>query len=646
MTAHPGHGASGASGPRLPHLPALDGLRGLAIVLVLLYHADLEWMPGGFLGVECFFVLSGYLITSLLLAEWSRHGRLDLMAFWRRRARRLFPALAILLVVVTGYAVMFLPRELATLRGDVLSTAAYVANWHQVLTHQSYFEAAARPPLLRHMWSLAIEEQFYLVWPLLFSALMARLRPRAVLGIVVAGALASMLAMAALYQPNADVSRIYYGTDTRAAGLLLGAALAFVWRPGHANGLAPGWMPEALGVAGFGTLVACGLMIHEFEGFLYRGGFCLAGLATAELIVAGIHPGAVAVPRALSWTPLCWVGLRSYGIYLWHFPVFMVTRPKIDVPFDGPWWLLARMALTLLIAALSYRFVELPIRHGALGRWWHAWRHATGSDQRRWGWRWAAVTLPLVAACSILGIALLKAQPPAPPPPSASSPNVMAATPQPPTPSPIADSAATPHLNPTAADSPPVAMRPVTPSPPAVLPPPPASGPSPRAGQEPATDTAPGEGITAIGDSVMEGVAEDLKEALGTNLVLNTDRGRLPWNTAPVLRNLRATGKLHPTVILHIGNNGFLSPEVLAQILSELNAARRIVVVNLRVPRRWESPNNRTLASILKSHPNAVLADWHRLSDGRLNLFWSDGVHLRPEGARLYAGLIAQAVGR
>ena len=209
MTTHaPGQSSPDRGGPRLPYLPALDGLRALAVIVVLLYHANLAWIPGGFLGVEMFFVISGYLITSLLLAEWQQQGQVDLKAFWLRRARRLFPALLLLLLVVVGYTVVFLPTEVSSLRGDALSTAGYVNNWYQIFSHKSYFESVGRPPLLRHMWSLAVEEQFYLFWPLLFGLLMRRWRPRLVLGLVVAGAFASMLLMAALFQPHTDPSRV------------------------------------------------------------------------------------------------------------------------------------------------------------------------------------------------------------------------------------------------------------------------------------------------------------------------------------------------------------------------------------------------------------------------------------------------------
>src|SRR5215213_9052352 len=218
---------------RLPYSPGLDGLRALAVIAVLLYHADLAWIPGGFLGVEVFFVISGYLITALLLAEWRQRGRIDLKNFWMRRARRILPALYVLLVVSLAFAVVFLPGEVARLRGDVLAAFGYVTNWYLIFGHVSYFEAVGRPSLLQHLWSLAVEEQFYLIWPPVLALVLAigatRLRRRRMLIVALAGAGASAVATALLYAPGVDPSRIYYGTDTRSTGLLCGAAVAFLW---------------------------------------------------------------------------------------------------------------------------------------------------------------------------------------------------------------------------------------------------------------------------------------------------------------------------------------------------------------------------------------------------------------------------------
>src|SRR5215211_896558 len=391
---------SGVPEVRLPYRPGLDGLRALAVIAVLLYHADLTWIPGGFLGVEVFFVISGYLITALLLAEWRQRGRIDLKTFWLRRARRLLPALYVLLVVSLAFAVVFLPGEVAGLRGDVIAAFGYVTNWYLIFGQESYFEAVGRPSLLQHLWSLAVEEQFYLIWPPILALGLCigatRLRRRRMLGVAIFGAVASAMAMALLYTPGADPSRIYYGTDTRATGLLCGAALAFLWSPGDKYRPSEarhyrlelggrgrfrrrwGWtaplLLDIVGFAALGALVWFFIHLGEFTPILYEGGFALVALATVATIMAVVHPYSLIGARVLGSAPLRWIGVRSYGIYLWHWPVFMVTRPDLDVPFDGLPLLALRLSVTVVLADLSYRFVETPIRRGALGRAWKTLR--------------------------------------------------------------------------------------------------------------------------------------------------------------------------------------------------------------------------------------------------------------------------------
>ena len=348
---------------RFPYLPGLDGLRALAVIAVLLYHADLQWIPGGFLGVEVFFVISGYLITGLLLAEWRSHGHIDLKAFWLRRARRLLPALYLLLGVTMLYAAVFLYNEVASLRGDVLAALAYVTNWYLIFTEKSYFEAVGRPSLLRHLWSLAVEEQFYLFWPILIALGMSVWRRRWVLTAILAGAAASTLWMAYLYQPNIDPSRVYYGTDTRAAGFLIGCALAFVWAPDTLRATVKGYttrdkaLVQGMGVAALVALLALFSFATEYSPFLYYGGFALVALVTAALIAAVAHPAAGWLSAALGWGILRWIGLRSYGIYLWHWPVYMVTRPQLDMMLEGLPLLGLRVGVTVVLAELSYRLV-------------------------------------------------------------------------------------------------------------------------------------------------------------------------------------------------------------------------------------------------------------------------------------------------
>ena len=372
--------ATAPVGARLPYRPALDGIRALAVAAVLAYHAGTPWARGGFLGVDAFFVLSGYLITSLLLAEWRSQGGIGLVAFWSRRARRLLPALFLMLAGVAVYAAFIArPEELDRLRGDALATIGYVANWRPVLSGQSYFDQFAIPSPLRHTWSLAIEEQYYAVWPLLLL-LLVRARRGAMGGLLLPASLAmlaaSALLMALLFQPGHDPSRVYYGTDTRAQSLLVGAVLAvLLLRLGPVRGALPKATLQVAAVACIAFLGRAWMTTSADSVLLYRGGFLLLALGVAVVIVAAVQPGGGPVARALSLPPLRGLGLISYGVYLWHWPIYLVLTPD-RTGLDGYGLFLMRIAATLAIAIASYHLVEMPVRRGALRRWKVSWAFA------------------------------------------------------------------------------------------------------------------------------------------------------------------------------------------------------------------------------------------------------------------------------
>jgi peptidoglycan/LPS O-acetylase OafA/YrhL len=619
-------------------MPGLDGLRALAVIAVLLYHAGISWLPGGFLGVEVFFVLSGYLITALLLAEWRTKGSVDVKAFWMRRARRLLPALYLLIVATLAYAVVFLPGEVAGLRNDALAAFGYVTNWYLVLGHESYFEAVGRPSLLKHLWSLAVEEQFYLVWPLVFwlgvSFGATRWRTRRVLMVALGGAAISVALMAALFVPGVDPSRLYYGTDTRAAGLLIGAALAIVWTPelrqtrsrgrscptvrGFKRDRAQGrfqrrwrWtvptLLDALGLAALGTLIFLCLRLGEFDAPLYRGGLAAVSLATAALIMAISYPQTRLGSALLGHRPLRWIGERSYGIYLWHWPVYMVTRPQLDVPFDGIPLLALRLVATVLLADLSYRYVEMPIRRGAIGRAWRSLREARGFKRWYVGVRYAGVVVPAVAVCAALGMAVAHAKPPETP-----------------------DYLATKKVRIEASDQAPEPDK--------------AAGKTREAVVAGSSAQSPTGTVTAVGDSAMLGAVDALQRKVPNLDVIDARGSRQAPEAIRVLRQLRASGKLGDVVIVHIGNNGFFAAEQFDEMMRVLSGARKVLVVNVTVPdgKSWV-PNNEMLADGVRRYPNrAVLVDWYAASAGHPEYFW-DGIHLTPRGARAYADLIAAA---
>ena len=380
------------------YMPGLDGLRALAVLAVIAYHEQLGWAPGGLLGVGVFFTLSGYLITDLLLGQWVRSGGLNLGDFWLRRARRLLPALFVMLAVVTAWVTVVSPARLASLRGAVAGAATYSSNWYYIYTHNSYFARFAPPGPFDHLWSLAVEEQFYLVWPwvLLLGVYFLRGRkPGAVRWLALptlALAAASAVAMLMLYHPGYDPTRIYEGSDTRACGLLVGAALAMVW-PSRRTARTALWTRVALDGAGFAGLAVIGVMIWrvgQYSAFTYQGGLVLLSVATAGTVAAVAYPGSL-VGVMLGWKPLRWIGVRSYGIYLWHYPVIILTSPANSAE-DLPRAAL-QVAASIGLAALSWHFVEEPIRRGALGRAWKRMRSRTAWQAQPAGvGGWAAVT--------------------------------------------------------------------------------------------------------------------------------------------------------------------------------------------------------------------------------------------------------------
>ncbi len=357
------------------YMPGLDGLRAIAVLAVIAFHEQFGWAPGGLLGVGVFFTLSGYLITDLLLSRWTASGRLHLAEFWMRRARRLLPALFVMLAVVAAWVTIADRARLASLRGAVGAASTYWSNWYVIIKGQSYFARFAPPQPLDHLWSLAVEEQFYLIWPWLLLAgvfLIRRRGPSALPWLALptlAMAAASAVAAVLLYRPGFDPTRIYEGTDTRASGLLIGAALAMLWSSRRAAATGKTGQ-RLLDWPGFAGLAVIGLMIWrvgQYSPFLYRGGLVVLALATAAVVAAAACP-ATLTAKALGWRPLRWLGVRSYGIYLWHFPVIVLTTPANsteDLPRAA-----AQVAASIAIAALSWRYIEEPIRHGAIGRAW------------------------------------------------------------------------------------------------------------------------------------------------------------------------------------------------------------------------------------------------------------------------------------
>jgi peptidoglycan/LPS O-acetylase OafA/YrhL len=396
------------------YMPGLDGLRAIAVLGVLLYHLEFGWAEGGLLGVGVFFTLSGYLITDILLNQVNQGG-IKLKSFWLARARRLLPALFLMLIVVMAWVTVIGPHQPGDFRMAELSAVGYFNNWWLILHDVSYFARFAPPSPLNHLWSLSVEEQFYIVWPFLLMAALHFVpeakskpgpRPR-LAAVALVAALCSGILMAILYAPSLDPSRVYYGTDTRALELLVGAALAMVWPSRRLTAKVTPQARRTIDAAGLAGLIVIGLMFwlsSEFSPFIYRGGFALLAIGTALSVAAFAHPASRLGP-IVGCRPMRWIGERSYGIYLWTLPIIVLTSPQSA---HGPNLLRAilQVAAIMAVAELSWRYVENPIRHGALGRLWAQWKAGRLKRERvpREGWVLAGVS-GIVVAFAIAGLA-------------------------------------------------------------------------------------------------------------------------------------------------------------------------------------------------------------------------------------------------
>lgn len=626
-------------GPRakeMGYLPGLDGVRALAVIGVLLYHADLSWIPGGFLGVDVFFVLSGFLITSLILEEFDRSGRVDFRKFYLGRARRLLPALILVLVVVSLAAALVYQDAARQLASDVVASIFYVNNWWYIAADQSYFEFIGRPPLLKHLWSLAVEEQFYLVWPAIAFLAMRRFARKGVFAVAATLAILSTIWMLQLAVANgfpdfADPSRAYFGTDSHSMGLLIGAAMATFWRPGRMRRSLPtgaSVIITAIGIAALLAVIWFFVFVGEFTPWLYRGGFLGLALIVATLIAAASHPG-VGLGKAMGTQPWRYIGQRSYGLYLWHWPVFMATRPGLDLPLDGVPLLILRLGLTVGIAELSFRFVEMPIRRGVIQRYAARIKAASGARRRRL--RLVATAMISATVVSVVAVALLLAATTRTAGETVVAADVAAAmgiASGGPTEVSLDDGSEGPAVEPSAASSGGTGT----------------TSPATAGATPPATPTRDTGTVSAIGDSVMLGARSVLKDVIpGTRV--DAAVSRYPGAFIGKLKRYVAGNRLAPIVVLHPGTNGVLPESMMREMLDILVDSPRVVVVNTNMPRTWREPNNNVMADVVPEYPNAVLADWRAASLDKPEYFASDGIHLTEKGAKAYANLIKQAAG-
>lgn len=604
---------------RMRYIPALDGIRTLAVVAVVLYHLHLPWAQGGLIGVTMFFVLSGYLITRLLLAEFGQTGRIDLKDFWLRRARRLVPAIVTVVVVTAALCTVFNHVMLTKMRPDILPSLLFVNNWWQVLNNVSYFDALGDPSPLTHFWSLAIEEQFYLVWPPLLLALLGLgMRRGAVRRTVLVLAAVSAAAMALLYNPSQDPSRLYYGTDTRAFSLLLGAWLAFIperlMNPlrllrGRAAVEERPWQLDAVGAVG---LVGLALMVgftNGYTSFQYQGGMLLATFLTMMVIAAAVQRDG-AISRVLSLPPLVWLGQRSYGIYLWHYPVLLLMNPVADIN-DTPWWMLIiQVAVVLVASELSYRFVEMPVRRGALG--------ALVRRVRTEGLRPMGAARAHPVRCALLALTLAVAFGGVLLVPDTSALSAEGAA--------VLNGGAVSADGSSATES--------------------GGAGSSAAGQSVAGQDGFPAGsydVLMVGDSVSLRAVPVFEETFSHGHIDAAKNRQFSAGAETyagyVQQNL--AGKI---AVFALGTNGLVTDDAIDSLMATVGSDRIAVFVNTRSPQPWVQATNEAIARAPERYGNARVVDWYGYSAGRNDLFDGDGTHLSASGAREYIDLVYQSI--
>ncbi|HEX5365747.1 MAG TPA: acyltransferase family protein [Acidimicrobiales bacterium] len=605
------------------YVAPVDGLRAVAVALVIAYHLGYSGVAGGYIGVEVFFLISGWLVCALLMNEHQRTGGIALGAFWVRRIRRLLPAMAAVVVATLAVASAVQPERLAMLRTQAVAALGYHLNWRLVLDEQSYFEAAGGPSALEHLWSLSIEEQFYLLFPLLAVAVLARCSRARAVRLVTVLALASTLLRLVLQEPGADPSRLYFGTDTRLSGLLLGVALGLFWTPNRLRPHADRRFTTALDVVaavGGAVLAWYVLALDEGRPAAFGAGFTAVQLATLAVLAVAVYPAPTATARLLSAAPLRWVGKRSYGIYLVHWPVIVFLSDAPGEQPDPVPRVAVQVALVLGLAALSYRYLEQPIRRRGL-RGSAVWARGLVADLAH-GRPAAAVALFLVGVLTVTAVGSVAWS--------------------------VADAEAPRETHPasvvigrggptsTAAPSPPAVPRPTAPVP---TPPPTAAPPAPSPPTSPAHVPT-----TAIGDSVLVGAAQALAHRLGPSLTVDAAVGRQLTDATDLVAAGRAGGTLGRAVVLHLGTNGPFTAEEVDALVAAAGPDRLVVLVNVLVPRRWEGEVNREIQAAADRHPNVRLADWHAVASSEPGLLREDGFHVTPAGAERFADLVAGLV--
>lgn len=610
------------------YIYSLDGLRAFAVMSVIAYHLGFGWASGGFLGVDVFFVLSGYLITSILLVQSWENPLENLKHFWISRTRRLLPAVYVMVVLTAAWVILFNRPLLTTLRGDALSSIFYMSNWWFIFHKVSYFDSFGSPSPLKNLWSLAIEEQFYIVWPLVLLVGLKFIKKRGILSLfILAGVMASAILMSFLYEPGGDPSRIYYGTDTRLFALLIGCLLAFAWpmyRLSSKNLPAVGkQVLNAVSMVSFFVFILCVWSVDEYThaSFLYQGGMLLICLNAAVLVATISHPSSF-LGKALSFKPLRWLGTRSYGIYLWHYPVIVLTTPVSEIGRPVYWHALLQVGLTFIIAELSYRYIEVPIRTRGFRyyfRHYHPrelfkWRNLSRSRQAVLG---SLIFFLALFTADMTSFAISTQQKDET---TAKETEVKIQTNH-------KENASTSVKDKNkAADKK-------------------AKNAEKSSGEEKSDAKEKQQpnsyrDVLAIGDSVMLDIAPNLKE-MPLSITIDGKVGRQLNEALQLTPSYQAFNNPNSAVIIELGTNGYFTNEELEQLLKAFSHAD-VYLVNTRVPRSWESTVNKNLKAASEKFDHVTLVDWHSEASKHPEYFTSDGVHLVPEGSRALTKLIEE----
>jgi len=569
------------------HIASIDGLRAIAVTAVVLYHLGISWIPGGFLGVDLFFVISGYVITRLILDSINQSSALDLREFYAARLRRIYPAFIFMVVCTIIFIGVWAPEAIKRFLSDLPYALTGSINWLLVARHQDYFETIGRPPLLQHTWSLAVELQFYLIWPIILLTVLKYFGKKNIARIALLIAITSgvtlFLVSLQLDQSNAQqVSHIYFGTDTHSLGLFLGSALAVSWIPQNLSAdieKRAQDVVDAIGVVGLLGLIAAFLFIDETNASLYRLAFPLAGIFGCLVIISLVHPASRFAPL-ISSAPFRWIGQRSYGIYIWHWVIFQVTRPSVDLTGQSWALYLARVLLVLALADISLRWVEIPFRQGMVQNWFRGMKYRSAKVKLR---QQLSIIFSVIAVLAVT-----------------SSISVQA-------------------IN--KADQ--IAQNQVT------------QQEDEAASQEDLGSTT---GLWVTGDSVILGIRSKLESKEHISLI-NARVGRQAPELLAVMRVDQSSVPSSP-IVFNLGNNNALNEQTVIDIFEVVKNQPQVIVVNTSVPRAWKDANNAIISKVASRYPNVRLVDWDRVSKDRPELFAPDGVHLSPTGSDVYVDLV------